>query len=62
MASNTNVATFQNSLGQQQPVLLSILLFSKSNEPLVIDQPDDNLDSEFVYKTLVRSLRRGLAM
>lgn len=46
------------SLGQQQSVLLSILLFSKSNEPLVIDQPEDNLDSEFIYKTFVRSLRR----
>jgi ABC-type Mn2+/Zn2+ transport system ATPase subunit len=46
------------SLGQQQSVLLSIFLFSKSNEPLVIDQPEDNLDSEFIYKTFVRSLRR----
>ena len=46
------------SLGQQQSVLLSVLLFSKSNEPLVIDQPEDNLDSEFIYKTFVRSLRR----
>jgi energy-coupling factor transporter ATP-binding protein EcfA2 len=45
------------SLGQQQSILLSILLFSKSNSPLIIDQPEDNLDSEFIYKTLVRSLR-----
>jgi hypothetical protein len=48
----------QLSLGQQQSVLLSILLFSKSNDPLVIDQPEDNLDSEFIYKTFVRSLRK----
>ena len=46
------------SLGQQQSVLLTILLFSKSTEPLIIDQPEDNLDSEFIYKTFVRSLRR----
>jgi len=45
------------SLGQQQAILLSILLFSRSQVPLVIDQPEDNLDSEFVYKTIVRSLR-----
>ncbi len=45
------------SLGQQQSILLSILLFSKSKAPLIIDQPEDNLDSEFIYKTLVRSLR-----
>jgi len=47
----------QLSLGQQQSILLSILLFSKSKTPLIIDQPEDNLDSEFIYKTLVRSLR-----
>jgi ABC-type Mn2+/Zn2+ transport system ATPase subunit/histidinol phosphatase-like PHP family hydrolase len=45
------------SLGQQQSLLLSIMLFSKSNFPLVIDQPEDNLDSEFIYKTFVRTLR-----
>jgi hypothetical protein len=45
------------SLGQQQSILLSILLFSKSKTPLIIDQPEDNLDSEFIYKTVVRSLR-----
>ncbi len=45
------------SLGQQQSILLSILLFSKRKTPLIIDQPEDHLDSEFVYKTIVRSLR-----
>ena len=33
------------------------MLFSKSNHPLIIDQPEDNLDSEFIYKTLVHVLR-----
>ena len=45
------------SLGQQQSILLSVLLFSKSKTPLIIDQPEDNLDSEFIYKTLIRCLR-----
>lgn len=45
------------SLGQQQSILLTILLFSKSKTPLIIDQPEDNLDSEFIYKTIVQSLR-----
>lgn len=45
------------SLGQQQSLLLSILLFSKSDYPLIIDQPEDNLDSEFIYKTFVSTLR-----
>ena len=45
------------SLGQQQSVLLALMLSSKSNSPLIIDQPEDNLDSEFIYKTLVPVLR-----
>ncbi len=45
------------SLGQQQSIILSILLFSKNSYPLIIDQPEDNLDSEFIYKTIVRNLR-----
>lgn len=46
------------SLGQQQSILLAILLHSKSKNPLLIDQPEDNLDSEFVYKTIVSNLRK----
>jgi ABC-type Mn2+/Zn2+ transport system ATPase subunit/histidinol phosphatase-like PHP family hydrolase len=46
------------SLGQQQSILLAILLQSKSKVPLIIDQPEDNLDSEFIYKTIVYNLRR----
>ena len=48
----------QLSLGQQQSILLTALLYSKDNHPLIIDQPEDNLDSEFIYKTLVKNLRR----
>jgi len=46
------------SLGQQQAVLLSILMFSKSMSPLIIDQPEDNLDNEFIYRTIVGNLKR----
>lgn len=48
----------QLSLGQQQSVLLGILMLSKSDKPLIIDQPEDNLDSEFIYKTIVKNLRK----
>lgn len=48
----------QLSLGQQQSILLAILLQSRSKVPLIIDQPEDNLDSEFIYKTIVATLRR----
>jgi len=45
------------SLGQQQSVLLALMLTSESRGPLVVDQPEDNLDSEFIYKTLVPVIR-----
>lgn len=45
------------SFGQQQSVLLALMLSSKSNMPLIIDQPEDNLDGEFIYRTLVPVLR-----
>ena len=33
-------------------------LLSKSDKPLIIDQPEDNLDSEFIFKTIVMNLRK----
>jgi ATPase subunit of ABC transporter with duplicated ATPase domains len=45
------------SLGQQQSVLLAFMLSSDSNMPLIIDQPEDNLDSEFIFHLLVPVLR-----
>jgi hypothetical protein len=45
------------SLGQQQSVLLALMLTSESKAPLIVDQPEDHLDSEFIYKTLVPVIR-----
>ena len=47
------------SLGQQQSVILALMLTSESKAPLIVDQPEDNLDSEFIYKTLVPVIRRA---
>jgi len=47
------------SLGQKQSVLLALMLSADSNRPLIIDQPEDHLDSEFIYQTLVPVLRRA---
>ena len=47
------------SLGQQQSVLLALMLSAESSCPLIIDQPEDNLDGEFIYATLVPVLRRA---
>lgn len=47
------------SLGQKQSILLALMLSAESNRPLIIDQPEDHLDSEFIYQTLVPVLRRA---
>lgn len=54
----TTRSLYQLSMGQQHSILLAILLQSDSKKPLLIDQPEDNLDSEFIYKSIVRNLRR----
>jgi len=46
-------------LGQQQSVLLALMLSSDRNQPLLLDPPDDNLDSAFIYATLVFAMRRA---
>jgi len=47
------------SLGQQQSILLTLLLSSDGSNPLMIDQPEDNLDGEFIYSSFVPVLRRA---
>jgi predicted ATP-dependent endonuclease of OLD family len=37
--------------------LLGALLCSKDTTPLIIDQPEDHLDSAFIYETIVGNLR-----
>jgi ABC-type histidine transport system ATPase subunit len=49
----------QLSLGQQQSVLLAIMLSADSRTPLIIDQPEDNLDGEFINQSVVPVLRRA---
>ncbi len=49
------------SLGQKVVAMLSFVLgysdYSKDFTPLIIDQPEDNLDSQYIYKNLVKQLR-----
>lgn len=56
--TNISKSISKLSLGQQQSILLAILIQSKNNIPLLIDQPEDHLDSEFVYKTIVANLKK----
>lgn len=49
------------SLGQKVVAMLSFVLgyseYSKDYRPLLIDQPEDNLDNQYIYKNLVKQLR-----
>jgi len=44
------------STGQRCTTILPILL-TQNERPLLIDQPEDNLDNAFVYETIVRALQ-----
>ena len=44
--------------GQRVSLLLSLLLETNDDRPLVIDQPEDELDNRFVYETVLPALKR----
>ncbi|WP_425618755.1 AAA family ATPase [Anatilimnocola sp. NA78] len=54
-------ATYKDSLslstGQKCTTILPILLLDSDN-PLLIDQPEDNLDNRFIYEAVVESIRK----
>ena len=45
------------SVGQRSTAILSLLL-SSGDKPLLIDQPEDDLDNRYVYDVVVSLLRR----
>jgi energy-coupling factor transporter ATP-binding protein EcfA2 len=45
------------SRGQKCTALLPILLARRDN-PLIIDQPEDNLDNHFIFETVVNTIQR----
>lgn len=45
------------SRGQKCTALLPLLL-ARTDNPLIIDQPEDNLDNHFIYETVVTSIQR----
>jgi len=46
------------SIGQRGTVLLKLIL-AEGDSPIIIDQPEENLDNKFVYKTLVEAFRES---
>jgi hypothetical protein len=47
----------QLSDGQKHTILLAIAMLAESNVPLVIDQPEDDLDNAFIFDSVVTTLR-----
>ncbi|MDR7855743.1 Spaf_1101 family AAA-like ATPase [Tissierella sp.] len=51
------------SLGQKVVAMLDFILgysdYAEDYRPLLIDQPEDNLDSQYIYKNLVFQLRKA---
>ncbi|MBF0461752.1 MAG: AAA family ATPase [Magnetococcales bacterium] len=48
------------STGQRCTTILPILLL-ESDRPLLIDQPEDNLDNAFIFETIVKSVKAAKA-
>jgi predicted ATPase len=44
------------SAGQQRSVLLSLMLSADRDDPLIIDQPEDHLDAQYIARSVVRQL------
>lgn len=51
------ISVTELSDGQKHTILLSIAMLAESSVPLVIDQPEDDLDNAYVFDTLVTTLR-----
>jgi hypothetical protein len=51
------IAVLQLSDGQRHTILLTIAMLADSNVPLVIDQPEDDLDNAFIFSSIVTTLR-----
>lgn len=51
------IAVNQLSDGQRHTIFLTIAMLAESNVPLVIDQPEDDLDNAFIFTSIVTTLR-----
>jgi DNA repair ATPase RecN len=51
------IPVLQLSDGQRHTILLTIAMLAESNIPLVIDQPEDDLDNAFIFSSIVGTLR-----
>lgn len=56
-ANPKDIPVNQLSDGQKHTIMLTIAMLAESNIPLVIDQPEDDLDNAFIFSTVVKTLR-----
>lgn len=54
---NRSIDINEGSPGQKCAAILAFILNSGDN-PLIIDQPEDDLDNSLIYKLVVKSIRR----
>ena len=52
-----DIPVFQLTDGQRHTILLTIAMLADTNVPLVIDQPEDDLDNAFIFSSIVTTLR-----
>jgi DNA repair ATPase RecN len=52
-----DIPVLQLSDGQRHTILLTIAMLADSNVPLIIDQPEDDLDNAFIFSSIVTTLR-----
>ena len=57
-ASDGSFKTIETgSIGERSTAILSLLL-SAGNQPIIIDQPEDDLDNQYIYNVVVDLVRR----
>ena len=47
-----------HSLGQRASALILFLLAQRENDVLLIDQPEDDLDNQTIYKDVIQEIRQ----
>ena len=52
-------AITQGSQGQRSAALLAAFLLAFGDEPLILDQPEDDLDNHLIYELIVRQIREN---
>jgi hypothetical protein len=55
--SGKQIPVHQLSDGQKHTIFLTMAMLAESNDPLIIDQPEDDLDNAFIFSTVVKTLR-----